>query len=145
MRPKTVLIADDDADLVKAITLRCHALGVRVRSTNNALGLLNAINREPPDLACIDVEMPCGTGLTACELLVADPELARIPLVILTGKSDPETIRRCHSLNAYYVLKCPDVWSRLKPLLAEVLKLETPKLSPRGHGNDVMPAGGWRN
>ena len=80
MEPKTVLIADDDVDLVKAITLRFQAMGVQVRSTNSALGLLNEMNQEPPpDLACIDVEMPCGTGLVACEMLVANPRLAHIP------------------------------------------------------------------
>ena len=124
MGPKNVLIADDDEDLVKAITLRFDALGIRVRSTNNALGLLNLMNREPPDLACVDVEMPCGTGLAACEMLAADPELAHIPLVIMTGRNDPETIRRCHNLSVYYVLKCPDVWSRMRPLIAELLDLE---------------------
>ena len=124
MRSKNILIADDDEDLVKAITLRCRALGIQVRSTGFALGLLNAMNREPPDLALIDVEMPCGTGLVACEMIIADPDLAHIPLIVMTGKSDPDTIRRCHSLRAFYVLKCPEVWRRLEPLLTDLLDLQ---------------------
>jgi hypothetical protein len=47
--------------------------------------------------------------------------LALIPIAIPTGRSDPDTIMRCHSLCAYYVEKCPDVWSRIEPLLKELL------------------------
>jgi hypothetical protein len=41
----------------------------------------------------------------------------------MTGRTDPDTIIRCHNMCAYYVEKCPDVWSRLEPLLIEVLGL----------------------
>ncbi len=44
-----------------------------------------------------------------------------MPIAILTGRSDPDTIMRCQSLCADNVEKCPDVWSRIAPLLNELL------------------------
>jgi CheY-like chemotaxis protein len=128
----TVLIADDDHDLVRLLSHHCRALGLNVRAVNNSLDLLNAIYRQPPSLLCVDVEMPCGNGLSACEMLAAQPELAVIPTIVMTGKSDPETIRRCWQLNAYYVLKCPEIWPRLEPLMSDLLHLPPAKSSPRG-------------
>lgn len=121
---KTVLIADDDHDLLAAMALRCRALGLKVRTADNSLDLLNEINDNPPDLACIDVEMPFGTGLSACEMFTTVPDLSHVPVIIMTGRSDPETIRRCHSLSAFYVLKCANLWPRLEPLIISQLKLE---------------------
>ena len=65
----------------------------------------------------LDVEMPGGNGLAACEMLATDKKFANVPLLILTGRKDEETIRRCHSLGATYVHKCPAAWSKLEPLI----------------------------
>ena len=127
MPDRTILIADDDHDLVELLSRRCRSLGLNVCTAENSLDLLNAIHRAPPDLACIDVQMPCGTGLSACEMLAADPDLARIPVIIMTGKSDPATVRRCWQLNAYYVLKSAETWQRLEPLICELLHLSGAK------------------
>ena len=42
---------------------------------------------------------------------------------MLTGRSDEETIRRCHNSCAYYVAKCSNVWPRVEALLRELLDL----------------------
>ena len=56
-------------------------------------------------MICLDVNMPGGSGLSACEMISQDEDLAGIPVIILTGCYDEETIRRCHKMSAYYVLK----------------------------------------
>ncbi len=134
MSAQTVLIADDDPNLVALLSRHCRALGLDVRTADNSLDLLNAMHRTPPSLACIDVQMPGGTGLSACEMLVAVPELVHIPIIVMTGKSDPETIRRCWEMSAYYVLKCADTWPRLEPLIRELLCL------PAGNGEAAADA-----
>jgi hypothetical protein len=55
-------------------------------------------------------------------------------LIVLTGSEDPETVRRCHSLKAYYVPKCADVWQRIEPLLNELLCLGTDNIKHRNEG-----------
>lgn len=126
MKPKTILVADDDPELVQVLELRCRALGFDVRVAYSALAALKSACQEPPDLICLDVEMPGGNGFSACELLAGEPRVASVPIIILTGKTDSDTVRRCHNLCAYYVPKCANVWTRMAPLLKELLAAPQP-------------------
>jgi CheY-like chemotaxis protein len=124
---KTVLIADDDDDVVELLTHRCRGLGLEVDSANNAMTALGKAEENPPDLAIIDVDMPYGNGLGVCEMMATHEQLCSIPVVVLTGNTNEGTVRRCHQLCAYYIPKCPDVWTRLEPLVRELLKLDETK------------------
>ena len=122
MRAKRrILIADDDRDLLHALTLRCETLAAQVILAENGLSALQEITEHCPDLVILDVSMPGNTGFEVCERMSADPDLREIPVIILTGKSDAGTVGRCYDLLAYYVEKCHDVWPRLQPLIEELL------------------------
>jgi DNA-binding response OmpR family regulator len=136
---KTVLIADDDRDLVKLLERRCHLLGLDVVTASDAITALKKMDAVPPDLAILDVGMPSGNGLSVREMMAENERLSAVPVVILTGKTDEQTIRRCHSLCAYYVSKCPDVWSRIEPLVRELLNLKPGKSIPH-EMPDSLPA-----
>jgi CheY-like chemotaxis protein len=123
MNQRNILIADDDADLVDSLARRCRGLGLRALTASNALQALTKINHIRPDIVILDVDMPGGNGLSACEMMAGNYELASIPVIVLTGRSDSETQRRCHVSCAYYVSKCKDVWHRIEPLLYELLHL----------------------
>jgi DNA-binding response OmpR family regulator len=118
---KVVLIADDDRNLVHALALRCGQLRLKALCAYDAFSALSLIKSQRPDMACLDVEMPAGNGLSVCEMLTSDEACRSIPIAIVTGRTDPDTIIRCHHLCAYYVEKCPDIWSRIEPLLKELL------------------------
>jgi DNA-binding response OmpR family regulator len=117
---KTVLIADDDESLTEILCARCESLGLAVDVANNAMTALGKIDEMMPDVVILDVEMPLGNGLSVCEMMATHRNLATIPVIMLTGRSDRETIRRCHDLCAFYVSKNGDVWSRIEPLLREL-------------------------
>ncbi len=123
---KTVLIADDDADLVELLTRRCRALGLEVDSASNAMTALGKAEEMLPDVAILDLRMPYGNGLSVCEMMASHEQLRDTPVILLTGDADEATIRRCHQLCAYYVPKSTDLWSRVEPLLCDVLNLEIP-------------------
>ena len=116
-----ILIADDDRDLVEALAVRCRSLGLEVRTAHDARAALNVIFETRPDVACLDVNMPCGNGLSVCEMLASDARFLSLPVIMLTGNTDPDTVRRCHTLCAYYVPKGTELWSRIGPLLHELL------------------------
>lgn len=121
MSNKTILVADDDRDLAQAIAARCRRLGHIVETAYDSLTALSRIRECAPDLVCLDVNMPAGNGMCVCEMMASEPAWASIPVIILTGKTDPETIKRCHQLCAYYVPKGEGLWERLRPLLFEFL------------------------
>ncbi len=123
MKTRKVVIADDDRDLVRALELRCLHLGLEVCTAHDAMTALNLIHQHHPDLVCLDVNMPAGNGLSVCEMIQADEALASTAVVMLTGQSDEDTIRRCHSMCAYYVQKSDNVWERLEPIICELLEL----------------------
>jgi len=118
---KRILIADDDEGVVDALARRCHALELRVERAYDGISALTKIDSVEPDLAILDVNMPCGSGLSVCEMVARDAHLKTIPIIVLTGRSDNETIAACNRLNASYVLKGPSIWSQIEPLLYERL------------------------
>ena len=122
-RQKTVVVADDDNDIRDLLTERFEGLGCKVLQASTSLEALHVIEGALPDLVCIDVDMPMGSGLSAAEMVSADSRLNTIPMIVLTGKTDPATIRRCHEMMAYYVPKTTDVWSRIEPLVWDELDL----------------------
>ena len=126
MNPKKILIVDDDFDLVLALATRCRQIGLQVQTAHNALTAVMRMGEALPDLVCLDVKMPTADGLSVCEMMAADPEMARIPVVVLTGRKDEMTIRRCRDLLAYYLHKSGDIWRRLEPVIYELIDIEPP-------------------
>ncbi len=124
MRAKSVLIADDDAMLVRVLTVRCRHLGLEVRKASDAMQALVMIHKDPPDLIIMDVSMPAGDGLSACKMLASDSRLQEIPVIILTGRSDEQIREQVGGMGAHYVLKSPDCWQEIKPLVNRLLNLE---------------------
>lgn len=123
MPQQDILIVDDDRLLVDALSIRCSRLGLHVRSAFNASEAVMAINTSRPDLVCLDVNMPGPTGLDAAKMLSAMPGWHSIPIIIMTGRDDPDTIKRCHDMCAYYVKKSNNLWQRMEPLIRELLEI----------------------
>jgi CheY-like chemotaxis protein len=122
---RKVVIADDDVDMLQLLSKRFSSLGYSAMGVDNALDAINVIHRFMPDLVCLDVGMPSGSGLTVCEMMASDEQLRKIPVIVLTGRSDNETIRRCHDLLVYYVQKSADTWTRVEPLALELMGSRT--------------------
>ncbi|TWT74518.1 Transcriptional regulatory protein CusR [Posidoniimonas polymericola] len=121
---KTVLIADDDLDLAELLARRCESLGLTADIAANAMSALGKAEETLPDLVILDVNMPYGNGLGVCEMMADHHELAKIPVIVMTGAVCEDTVRRCHQLCAYYVPKGPELWSRIEPLIGELLHAE---------------------
>ena len=80
-----ILLIDDDVDFVEAtkIVLESKPYEVIVAQEGNE-GLRKA-REEKPDLIILDVIMPVKDGFTAAEEFKKDPELSKIPVVMLTS------------------------------------------------------------
>jgi CheY-like chemotaxis protein len=128
MNRKTILIADDDEDLVASLSRRCAHMGLKVATALTAFDALMVIRTTLPDVVCLDIGMPAGDGLSIAQMLMTDQDSQNLPVIILTGKKDDVTVRRCHELKAHYVAKGGDVWGQLEPLLREILAMPTASL-----------------
>jgi CheY-like chemotaxis protein len=88
----TVLIADDDPDIVRLLTLTLRQEGFRLLSANDGESALRLARAERPDLVLLDWQMPGLDGLAVCRALRAeeDPRLRDVPVVLLTAQAGAE-------------------------------------------------------
>jgi len=121
MRATKVLIADDDAGMLRLLTQRLDALDIEVIEARDALSALVLANETAPDLIILDIGMPGGNGLSACEMLASEPSLSRVPVIILSGRSDDATLFRCQSVGARYIRKGADAIDEVKTTVRRLL------------------------
>jgi DNA-binding response OmpR family regulator len=92
-----VLLVDDDPDLLAVTGFALQQAGFLVVAAADGLAALEAFRREQPDLAVLDINMPRMTGF---ELAQKIRERSRIPLIMLTARSEEEDVVRALSLGA---------------------------------------------
>ncbi len=63
-----------------------------IAMATNGIQALNMVKNIMPDLILLDVMMPDMNGYQVCEKLKSDPDVAHIPVIFLTAKSDTEDI-----------------------------------------------------
>lgn len=82
---KTILIVDDDADVVRGMELRFHTAGYRTLVAHTAESGMLAARAQQPEAIVMDVRMEDRSGLEAVEELKRDKETENIPIVMLSG------------------------------------------------------------
>lgn len=119
---KTVVLADDERIITTVIGERLHEMGLCVRHARDGLLALQLVEQTHPDLVIVDVGMPKQDGLQVCSAIKSRADLADIPVVILTGRSDARTMRRIMELGVTYVSKSPNMWNRLSDAVTRILE-----------------------
>ena len=82
---KLVLVIDDDQDARLLVAHQAEALGARVVSARSGTEGLRLARQVRPDLITLDLVMPDVHGKEILDKLEADPELRRIPVVVVTA------------------------------------------------------------
>ena len=85
MPKKKILIADDNADLVRIIGAHLEGHGYSVVSASDVAEALKAVQKEKPDLIILDVAMPGGDGLNVLRRLNASNPRNMRPVIVVTG------------------------------------------------------------
>jgi CheY-like chemotaxis protein len=120
---KRIMIAYADRGRVFELGQQCRSLGLEVVGVHNADTALWFLKNERPDLVCMDAEMETADGLSLCEKIAADGELAFVPIVIMQDGSGRQAMRY-PSLCTHFVDRADDLWGQLQPLLVDLLQLE---------------------
>jgi DNA-binding response OmpR family regulator len=86
---RRVVVADDDADIRALVTISAKRAGLEVvASVGDGEQALSAITELRPDLAILDVAMPGLTGLEVCAQVRRNPDVADIPVLLLSAAVD---------------------------------------------------------
>lgn len=85
---KTILVVDDDLATLKLVGLVLDQKGYDVVTARSGEEGLERARLQDPDLILLDVMMPGMNGYEVVQHLRADAETARVPILMLTAKSD---------------------------------------------------------
>ena len=86
---KTILIVEDEKDVVDLLALNLRKAGGFVISTaGDGVAGLNKARSEKPDFIILDLMLPKMPGLEVCRILKSDPGSRQIPILMLTAKAE---------------------------------------------------------
>jgi DNA-binding response OmpR family regulator len=93
----TVLVADDDADILRFVEINLRLEGFEVVTARDGPDVLAKAVAVQPDLVLLDVLMPGIDGYAVCAQIRADATLAAVPVIMVTANyvsADVEAARR---------------------------------------------------
>lgn len=113
----SLLIVEDDPDIADTLAELLDYAGYGVSTAGNGRSALESLQRAPtlPDLILLDLMMPVMDGWQFRSAQLADPRLARIPVLVLSAHVDAE--RAAQQLGALALLRKPiDVEALLRAI-----------------------------
>ncbi|MBE2315598.1 response regulator [Solirubrobacter sp. CPCC 204708] len=120
--PRTVLVADDDEDILQLVSFRLERAGYTVVTASDGQQALAAAREHKPDLAVLDVMMPGLNGYEVTRQLRDDEATAAIPVILLTARVQEADVSRGFEAGADDYLRKPfspqELRSRVQAILA---------------------------
>jgi putative two-component system response regulator len=120
----TVLVVDDlDANL-RALEAVLLDEGYRVLLARNADEALELIDEHPPDIVVSDIRMPGRDGFDLCRALKSSPSTWLIPVILLTGATEPQDRIRAIESGANDFLAKPIDQSELRARVRSLMHVK---------------------
>lgn len=106
IKRKTILIVDDTPENISILSTVLKMLYKTKIATTGQLALEIATSDTPPDLILLDIVMPEMDGFEVCKRLKENPKTRDIPVIFLTGRTDPQDEKQGLELGAVdYITK----------------------------------------
>jgi DNA-binding response OmpR family regulator len=103
----TVLVADDDDDLLGYIKFRLEHAGYDVVTASNGEEALKVARDRLPQLAVLDIKMPRLDGLEVTRQIRTMEELQEMPIILLTASAEAQDMVRGYEAGANDYLRKP--------------------------------------
>ena len=88
MEEPSVLVTEDDADILELITYSLEAEGFKVFGAKTGHDALSILSDESVDLALLDVMLPDMSGTELCRRMKKDERMERVPVIFLTARDE---------------------------------------------------------
>lgn len=120
---KTILIADDEPDVLKMLSMRLKAHGYEVMTAVDGLQAVTLAHRGKPDLIILDIKMPGQDGYTVYRNLKMSSHTMFIPIVFVSALPPEQVEEKAAELGAEDFIAKPfdseEVIAKLKKILGE--------------------------
>ena len=90
--PGCIVVADDDPTIVDLVKLRLGLAHYDVVAAHDSDVALAMVRSRQPALVILDVQMPGGGGLSVLSRIKTDPETSTVPVMMMTGERNAETV-----------------------------------------------------
>jgi CheY-like chemotaxis protein len=118
---KKILVIDDET-LVRTITRdMLEGAGYAIVAAPSGEEGMQLAKAERPDCILLDIMMPGMDGYETCSALKADPDLAHIPVLLISASSDVRVVDRAERVGAFTVLQKPFRFEQLQHVIALAL------------------------
>ncbi len=128
MSTHTILVVDDEQDLLDLIEYNLKKEGFKVLKAENGVEAIETAKELNPDLILLDIMMPKMDGLEVCQKMRSDSELRHIPIIFLTARGDEKTEVESLDLGADDYITKPisttKLISRIKAVLRRFIETE---------------------
>lgn len=115
----SILIADDEPNIVLSLEFVLQEAGYRVRVARDGQEALDALAAELPDLLLLDVMLPRVSGFDVCQRVRANAQWRNLRVVMLSAKGREVEVQKGLALGADAYVTKPFA---IKELLAEVAR-----------------------
>ena len=117
-----ILVVDDDPTLRILVRATLEKAGFKIEEAGDGEAALEQFIRHHPAIILMDVEMPKLDGYEACRRIRADAVGAHVPILMVTGLEDIDSIDRAYSAGATDFISKPINWSLLGHRVRYVLR-----------------------
>jgi DNA-binding response OmpR family regulator len=115
------LIADDDRVFVELCATRLRTKGHKVLAAVDAMQAFMFAMREQPDAIVLDINMPAGGGMETLRKLKTSAKTEAIPVIIVSGLSDPKLPDTVKQMGAAEFLAKPASFDQINATLGRLL------------------------
>lgn len=99
LKPR-ILIADDDAALLQALSLRLRHAGYEVITALDGYNALARAVEKRPDLIVLDINMPAGDGFSVQDRIEKSTSSFDLPVIYITGETSDRVARLASHVDA---------------------------------------------
>jgi adenylate cyclase len=100
LRGGRVLVVDDDRVNRMLLTRSLEREGHRVRCAENGVEALELLRDDPCDVVLLDIVMPKLDGVSVLERIKADPAMHDVPVIMISGVDETDSVVRCIEIGA---------------------------------------------
>ena len=118
---KTVMIIEDEPDAAEMFAEMMRVNGFNVIKMFASAPAIPMIAQEKPDLVILDIMMPDVSGLEVLRYMRREPELAPIPVIVVSAQSMPNDVRTGMDAGASLYLTKPVGFLDLKQAVEKVM------------------------